>query len=211
MEFGTDKWVGPHGAYFQGNIINVPRQNSLPAVIFSIGHSSRSIGGLLAMLGAAGVKSLIDVRAQPGSQRYPHFQSDALRRAVNASGMDYHWAGQQFGGRRQARPKSVHTALSSGGERGFAEYMQTGEFRRAINKLVHMAHGTNCALLRAEKKPTDRHRALIANYLSVIGVRVLHLIESDWTAEHKIYPMAHWDDMTLIYNRLCQPPLPLED
>jgi len=163
------------------------------------------------MLGAAGVKSLIDVRAQPGSQRFPHFQSDALRRALNASGMNYHWAGRQFGGRRQARPKSVHIALASGGERGFAEYMQTGEFRRAIDKLVHMARETNCALLCAEKNPADCHRDLIADYLSVVGVRILHLIEPDWTAEHQINPLARWDGMTLIYNQLCQPTLPLED
>lgn len=64
-------------------------KNTQPAVVYTIGHSSRPIDSLLAMLGAAGIEILIDVRAQLGSLRFPQFESDALRHAVNASDIDY--------------------------------------------------------------------------------------------------------------------------
>lgn len=189
----------------------MPTQNSQPAVVYTIGHSNRPIESLLAMLRAAGAEALIDVRAQPGSQRFPQFESDALRRAVNASDMEYHWAGRQFGGRRETRPDSAHSAFAADGLRGFADYMQTDSFRKAVGQLLHMAEGRRCALLCAEKHPADCHRALIADYLTAIGVRVLHLIEPELTAEHRLDPAARWDGTMLIYDRFGQPPLPLEE
>jgi uncharacterized protein (DUF488 family) len=180
-------------------------------VIYTIGHSNRPIDAFLALLAAAGVNALIDVRAQPGSQRFPQFGSDALRHAVNASGMDYHWAGRQFGGRRQLRPDSPHVALADDGRRGFADFMQTDLFRKGIDQLLHMARGTPCALLCAEKHPADCHRALVADYLTAGGARVLHLIEPEVTTEHRLNPAARRDGTALIYDRCSQPSLALGD
>ncbi|MBI5612571.1 MAG: DUF488 domain-containing protein [Gammaproteobacteria bacterium] len=187
----------------------MPTQNFQPAVIYTIGHSDRSIDAFLALLSTAGIEALIDVRAQPGSQRFPQFESDALRRAVNASGMDYHWAGRQFGGRRQPRPDSPHVALADDGRRGFADFMGTDLFRKGIDQLLRMARGTPCVLLCAEKLPADCHRALIADYLTAGGVRMLHLIEPDVTAEHRLNTAARWDGTALIYDRCSQPLPPL--
>jgi uncharacterized protein (DUF488 family) len=187
----------------------VPTQNSQPAVIYTIGHSNRPIDTFLGILRAADIEALIDVRAQPGSQHFPQFESDALRRAVNASGMDYHWAGRQFGGRRQSRSVSPHVALAGDGLRSFADFMQNDSFRNAIDQLMHIARRTRCALLCAEKLPVDCHRALIADYLTASGVRVLHLIEPERIAEHRLNPAARWDGTALIYDRSSQPPLPL--
>ncbi|OGI41631.1 MAG: hypothetical protein A2150_02010 [Candidatus Muproteobacteria bacterium RBG_16_64_11] len=187
------------------------RQNSQPMVIYTIGHGNRPIDAFLALLAASGVKALIDVRAQPDSQRFPQFGSDALRHAVNASGMEYHWAGRQFGGRRQPRPDSPHVALADDGRRGFAVFMQTDLFRKGIDQLLHLARGAPCALLCAERRPADCHRALIADYLTAGGARVLHLVEPEVATEHRLNPAARWDGTTPIYDRCSQPSLPLGD
>ena len=92
-----------------------------------------------------------------------------------------------------------------------ADFMQTDSFRNAIDQLMHMARRTRCALLCAEKHPVDCHRTLIADYLTTIGVCVLHLIEPDSTADHQLNPAARWDGVTLIYDRSGQSPLPHGD
>ena len=45
----------------------------LPAVIFTIGHSTRGLEEFVALLRGHGVEQVLDVRSLPGSRRYPHF------------------------------------------------------------------------------------------------------------------------------------------
>lgn len=78
-------------------------------------------------------------------------------------------------------------------------------------KLGRMARRMRCAPPCAEKHPADRRRALIADSLAAIGARVLHLIEPERIAEHRLNPAARSDGTTLIHDRSSQPPLPLGD
>lgn len=78
--------------------------------------------------------------------------------------------------------------------------MQTDSFRTAIDQLIHMVRLTRCALLCAEKHPSSCHRAPIADYLTAIGVQVLHLIEPVRIDEHQLNSVACWDGTTLIYD-----------
>jgi uncharacterized protein (DUF488 family) len=47
-------------------------------VIFTVGHGTRPIEEFLAILDAAGVRRLVDVRTAPGSRCHPQFGQDAL-------------------------------------------------------------------------------------------------------------------------------------
>jgi uncharacterized protein (DUF488 family) len=83
----------------------------------------------------------------------------------------------------------------------------TGHSNRPIDAFLGMLRAAGIeALIDVRAQP-----ALIADYLTAIGVRVLHLIEPDSTADHRLNPAARWDGAALIYDRSGQPPLPLGD
>ena len=56
---------------------------------FTIGHSTRSVSELAALLQGAGVKLLADVRAIPRSRTNPQFNIDALPPELAAYGIGY--------------------------------------------------------------------------------------------------------------------------
>jgi uncharacterized protein (DUF488 family) len=77
--------------------------------IFTVGHSTRSLEQLLALLGAHGVATLVDVRRFPASRRHPQFNREALELALPVTAIGYLWL-EGLGGRRSRRKGSPHTA-----------------------------------------------------------------------------------------------------
>jgi uncharacterized protein (DUF488 family) len=179
------------------------------SVLYTVGHSDRPLAGLMELLGAAGIASLVDVRAQPQSRRHPQFSEPSLRAACERNGMAYHWAGRQLGGRRPVRGDSIHTMLDAG-LRGFADYMQTDAFQRAAAQLLSMAGRGATAIMCAERDPVRCHRSLIADYLTLQGTRVVHLIDLGRTHEHQLRVEARRESAALVYDRHDTGSLPLE-
>jgi uncharacterized protein (DUF488 family) len=179
-------------------------------VIYTIGHSNRSLHELVALLRGAAVQTVVDTRSVPGSRRYPHFSEDNLRAALGGADMVYHWAGRQLGGHRPTHSDSVHTALTSDGLRAFADYMDTEAFRKGAQQLLQFAGRTTLALLCAERLPQDCHRSLIADYLVACGARVNHLIDPGHQVAHRLSVLARWVPPRLIYDRLGQAVLRLD-
>src|SRR4030065_223932 len=110
----------------------------IPLTIHTLGHSHRSMQELVALLRAAGIQTLVDVRSFPGSRRYPHFSGENLRMALEGAGMVYHWAGRQLGGKRTGQAVSAHTALSSDELRAYADHMETEAFRKGGQNLLQL-------------------------------------------------------------------------
>ena len=92
-----------------------------PAVVFTVGHGTRSIDEFLSLLRGAGVRHLVDVRSFPGSRRHPQFGKDALAASLRSQGIAYEWK-KELGGFRKPRRGSRHTALTSAGFRGYADH-----------------------------------------------------------------------------------------
>jgi len=169
--------------------------------IFTIGHSDRSLAELLALLKDAGITCVVDVRAQPASTRHPHFNMESLRAALTETGIVYHWAGRHLGGLRTGQADSPHTALPVGGLRAFADHMESEAFARAIAQLLGLARKAPTAILCAEHLPENCHRSLIADYLTLQGVSVMHLIDADEQREHQLDPRARRESASLVYDR----------
>src|SRR5229473_7823572 len=106
--------------------------------IWTIGHSTRNIEVFLPLLEENGIKLLADVRSLPGSKRYPQFNKDALADSLNAHGIRYeHFP--ELGGKRKSKPDSRNTAWRNASFRGYADYMETDEFHKGIERLVDLA------------------------------------------------------------------------
>jgi len=168
--------------------------------LYTVGHSNRTLEELMTLLKRARVGTLVDVRAQPRSQHNPQFNDTSLRAACEHAGMIYHWAGRQLGGMRAPQSDSPHRALSEG-RRGFADYMDTDAFKKGAAQLQQLAARGVCAVLCAERDPAHCHRALIADYLSLQAVRVVHLIAPGESPAHLLSPEARRESAALVYDR----------
>ena len=61
----------------------------------------------------------------------------------------------------------------------------------------------------AEKEPAHCHRSLIADYLSLRGTQIRHVVDIDNIQDHRLSRFARGDGEDLIYDRLLQGKLEL--
>ena len=67
--------------------------------IRTIGHSNHPIERFVALLKAAGIARLVDVRSMPWSRRFPQFGRERLARSLAEAGIAYAWEGEALGGK----------------------------------------------------------------------------------------------------------------
>src|SRR6516162_3594630 len=158
--------------------------------IWTIGHSTRGIDEFISLLKENQIKLLVDVRAFPGSKRFPQFNKDALAESLTAHGIRYeHFP--ELGGKRKSKPDSRNTAWRNASLRGYADYMETEPFRKGIERLLNVAEENGpTAIMCAEAVWWRCHRSLIADYLKVRGVEVLHILGPNKAEPHPYTPVA---------------------
>ncbi len=172
----------------KGNEIG--RVLTMPALVLTIGHSTRPIEDFVHLLDTHGVKRLVDVRTVPRSRHNPQFNKDSLPKSLRGAGIAYtHMPG--LGGLRHPRKDSTNLGWRNAGFRGFADYMQTPEFQQALEKLIAKAEKERVAIMCAEAVPWRCHRSLIADALLVRGVRVEEISSLTRTQPHRLTPFAH--------------------
>jgi len=169
-----------------------------PVTVWTIGHSTLPIEEFIPLLTANGISVLADVRRFPGSRRHPQFGAEALSAALGESGIRYE-AFPDLGGRRDPRPDSVNLAWRNASFRGYADYMETAEFRAAIERLLAMARTQRTAVMCAEAVWWRCHRGLIADSLKVAGYEVLHIGGHGAAAPHPYTSAARIVDGRLSY------------
>lgn len=175
--------------------------------VFTVGHGTRSVDELAAILRAAGVTVLVDVRRHPGSRRSPQFGKQALAASLSALGVRYEWWGEELGGRRTASPSSRHVALRDPAFRGYADYMETPAFCQAIERLEALARsGEVPSILCAETLWWRCHRRLVADALVARGITTVHLLDARTRQAHEPTEAARIDDDgRLVYDRCARP------
>lgn len=172
--------------------------------IYSIGHSNRNSDELIDMLKRHGIGCLVDIRGKPGSARFRQFNRPTLERALKQVGIQYQWEGDSLGGRRAATPDDVKHRILEPGFRSFAAYMETPDFREAVEQILRQARSCRTALMCAEKDPSCCHRSLISDYLTVRGHIVEHLIVPNESCRHDLHFAARIVSSRLVYDRVQQ-------
>ncbi|HYU00187.1 MAG TPA: DUF488 domain-containing protein [Gemmatimonadales bacterium] len=172
-------------------------------MIYTVGHSTRSIEALVALLAAHRVGLVVDVRRYPASRRHPHFAEQPLAAALHAVGIGYRHE-PDLGGRRPARRDSLNTAWRSAAFRGYADHMETPAFEQAVTRVIGLAGAQAVAVMCAEAVPWRCHRQLIADALLARGIAVRHILGAGQPREHQLSPHAQ----VLTYGRLRYPGQP---
>jgi uncharacterized protein (DUF488 family) len=166
--------------------------------IWTIGHSTRALSDFLALLATNGIEAVADVRQYPASRRYPHFNQRALSESLAQAGVEYAWL-PELGGRRRPRPDSHNTAWRNESFRGYADYMETPEFRAGIERLLEVARRRRTAIMCSEALWWRCHRSLIADALKAAGVIVEHILDPGKNEIHPYTSAARLEDGRLSY------------
>lgn len=166
--------------------------------VFTIGHSTRMLEELLALLQANDVTRLVDVRTMPRSRRNPQFNIETLAEDLHAQGLGYeHLAA--LGGLRKTRADSPNTGWRNASFRGYADYMQTEAFADGLQSLLERAARERIAIMCAEAVPWRCHRSLIADALVVRGVAVEHILSGERRMPHTLTRFAVVDGERIVY------------
>jgi uncharacterized protein (DUF488 family) len=110
---------------------------------------------------------------------------DAMQEWVpRDAGASYRWE-PALGGFRKPQADSSNVALRHPAFRGYADYMQTEPFQKALATLLHGAAEERSVILCSESLWWRCHRRLIADAASLLhGVEVLHLMHDGKLRAH---------------------------
>jgi uncharacterized protein (DUF488 family) len=169
-----------------------------PPIVLTIGHSTRMIEEFISLLQAHGVTCVVDVRTVPRSRHNPQFNRETLPVSLKPAGIGYvHMA--ELGGLRHTTRDSINIGWQNASFRGYADYMQTSEFQRAIDQLIQLANQDRIAIMCAEAVPWRCHRSLIADALLVRGIRSEDIMSATRRQVHTLTPFARVEDTQITY------------
>ncbi len=145
---------------------------------YTIGHSTRSVDELAALLGDAGATLIADVRTVPRSRTNPQFNLDALPGALAERQIAYRHIAALGGlrGRPKGAAASPNTFWENASFRNYADYADTAPFRAGLAELVALGEDRLCAVMCAESVWWRCHRRIIADYLIAAGAAVFHIL-----------------------------------
>ena len=167
-------------------------------ILYTIGHSTRPIEEFIAILEAHGIRKLADIRTVPRSRHNPQFDCANLPPSLESAGIAYqHMPG--LGGLRKARPDSVNLGWRNISFRGYADYLQTPEFQRALEQLIQTAQDQPTVIMCAEAVEWRCHRSLVSDTLLVRGIDVRHIYDSASAKPHKLTSFAQVRGTTVTY------------
>ncbi len=162
--------------------------SEMPTVL-TIGHSNRTWKDFLELLRAHDIKRVLDVRTIPRSRHNPQFNREILSKKLRAARIGYVHL-PKLGGLRHARRDSPNMAWRNASFRGYADYMQTPEFDAGLHRLMKLAAQKRSAIMCAEAVPWRCHRSLIADALTVRGIRVDDIMSMKRSQVHPLIPFA---------------------
>jgi len=169
-------------------------------MIWTIGHSTRTIDEFINMLQSFQIRMLVDVRNYPGSRRYPHFNKETLEISLAKNDIQYVHI-KDLGGRRKPKPDSINTTWRNEAFRGYADYMNTDDFKKGVEQLQVLGDKYPTAFMCSEAVWWRCHRSLISDYLKSTGWAVMHIMEVDKAQEHPYTSAARLVNGILTYHK----------
>jgi uncharacterized protein (DUF488 family) len=166
--------------------------------VFTVGHSTLPIERFIALLKTYGVERLADIRTVPRSRHNPQFNHTAMADSMTAAHLEY-VPMPALGGLRHTRKDSPNTGWRNKSFRGYADYMQTEEFREALETLIQMSRQKRIVIMCAEAVPWRCHRSLVADALNVRDVPAVEILSETSYRIHKLTVFAHVNGLHITY------------
>jgi uncharacterized protein (DUF488 family) len=171
---------------------------------FTVGHSTRPIEEFVALLKAADVKLVVDVRTVPRSRTNPQFNRDVLPASLAPHGVAYEHL-PELGGLRGTQanvPLEVNAFWDNASFHNYADYAMSEDFRLGLEKLRKFGDATRSGVMCAEAVWWRCHRRIIADYLIAAGEEVFHILGPGHVERAQLTPAARvGPDGILTYQR----------
>lgn len=168
--------------------------------LHTVGHGTLPAEDFAALLTAAGIGLVVDVRSHPGSRRHPHFARPAMEDWVPAAGVGYRWE-PRLGGRRRTAPDSPNLALRHPSFRGYADHMAGEEFAEALDGVLAEAATRPTAVMCAESLWWRCHRRLLADAAVLTrDAEVVHLMHDGSVRPHAVTDGARSAGHIVVYD-----------
>jgi uncharacterized protein (DUF488 family) len=166
--------------------------------VFTIGHSTRPIADFIHLLKSHGVQRVVDVRTVPRSRFNPQFDIARLPDLLSTADIHYtHLPG--LGGLRRPRRDSINLGWRNDSFRGYADHMQSPDFKRCFERCLELAGAERVALMCAEAVPWRCHRSLIADALVARGIDALEIASDSRVRPHTLTPFAQVHGLDVTY------------
>lgn len=139
--------------------------------IYTIGHSNHTIDKFISLLKKHDIKVVADVRSTPYSRLHPQFNREVLKKALNASKIQYVFMGNELGARPNDPSVYVNNAVQ------YARLAERIDFRNGIERLIKGINEHKIALMCTEKDPINCHRTiLVGRNLKKLGATIQHIL-----------------------------------
>lgn len=146
--------------------------------LFTIGHSTRSIGEFIELLAALEIGLVVDVRTVPRSRTNPQYNREALPASLSAFQIDFEHIAELGG----LRPRSRNIAPSVNGFwknqsfHNYADYAMSSGFQLGLARLRELGSVRRCVVMCAEAVWWRCHRRIVTDYLLAAGDQVFHIL-----------------------------------
>ena len=173
-------------------------------LVYTIGHSTRSIVEFVTLLQAGRVELVVDIRSTPRSRTNPQFNLDALPQAL-ADWQIGHTRIEGLGGRRNKSktvPPEINGFWTNQSFHNYADYALSDEFRVGFAGLTELSSVRRCAVMCSEAVWWRCHRRFVADYLLHDGRDVFHLMGTTKVDTARMNPAARAAGASLVYPAL---------
>jgi uncharacterized protein (DUF488 family) len=148
--------------------------------IYTVGHSTHSIGSFIDLLRLHQIDVVGDVRSQPYSARFPHFSRDSLQASLKTAGIRYVFLGRELGARRDETDCYVN------GQATYERIAKLPAFAQGIDRVLVGARKYRVALMCAEQDPLTCHRTiLVCHELKKHNVLIRHICRMGALEDHQ--------------------------
>ncbi|MGV9003863.1 DUF488 domain-containing protein [Flavobacterium sp.] len=167
-------------------------------VIYTIGHSTHPIADFLSMLKSFDIKTVADIRRFPGSRKFPQFDQENLKISLEEASIGYiHLI--DLGGRRKANKDSKNIRWHNDSFKGYADYMETGAFEKAVKQLEQLALKQPTVYMCSEAVWWRCHRSMVSDYLKANGWSVVHIMAVGKFQDHRYTSPARIVNHKVVY------------
>jgi uncharacterized protein (DUF488 family) len=168
--------------------------------VFTIGHSTRTLAQFVALLRAASVQRVVDVRTVPRSRTNPDYNLDHLPEALADFQIDHRRIAALGGLRKRSLtvPAEANGLWTNRSFHNYADHALSAEFRAGLAELTEVSTERRTAIMCAEA--VWWRCRIIADYLIAGGREVFHLMD-----EAKIAPAKPTPGMRIAGDQIFYP------
>ncbi|ROM61784.1 DNA repair protein [Pseudomonas brassicacearum] len=171
------------------------------ACIYTIGHSTRALDAFVETVKGFEIETIVDVRTVPRSRTNPQYNLDTLPTLLAEWGLR-HVQIPELGGLRK-KSKTVADEVNSYWQNrsfhNYADYALSKAFEAGLERLVELSRTQRCALMCAEAVWWRCHRRIIADYLLLRGIEVIHIMDKGKANKAVLNPAAKVQGLALTY------------